>query len=310
MNTKNINPVVYFLVTFFGGFFGIHKFIDGKVGMGILYFFTVGLFGIGWIIDTVKALIAIINPPVTSNIGVIQNAANSNTSYNTTEKVSVGEMSKVVFANYNSESRGYCNYAIYDVIAINPVTNRKNKVRIEAKNKNNAIEIVKREKGLIEPFEVDVIPFSSPTERQTDYALNIGIVLPSDINIEDISAMLTRFENGSSGASQELANYADTIGVNFSAYIGYEELLSCIASLSDRERCALFAYAVNQSLKKEPIGNMLTDARCNAFYSFADYAINNEKVLKSIKDRDIRDFINPYKGTTAYKEAFDYVLNH
>lgn len=30
-----------------------HKFYEGKPGMGILYFFTLGLFGIGWIIDII-----------------------------------------------------------------------------------------------------------------------------------------------------------------------------------------------------------------------------------------------------------------
>lgn len=28
-----------------------HKFYEGKIGMGILYLFTCGLFGIGWLID-------------------------------------------------------------------------------------------------------------------------------------------------------------------------------------------------------------------------------------------------------------------
>lgn len=31
-----------------------HKFYEGKFGMGILYFFTAGLFGIGWIIDLIS----------------------------------------------------------------------------------------------------------------------------------------------------------------------------------------------------------------------------------------------------------------
>lgn len=33
------------------GFFGAHKFYEGKGGMGIVYLFTMGLFGIGWLID-------------------------------------------------------------------------------------------------------------------------------------------------------------------------------------------------------------------------------------------------------------------
>lgn len=31
-----------------------HKFYEGKIGMGILYLFTMGLFGIGWIIDIIS----------------------------------------------------------------------------------------------------------------------------------------------------------------------------------------------------------------------------------------------------------------
>ena len=33
-----------------------HKFYEGKIGMGILYLFTGGLFGIGWIIDIIIIL--------------------------------------------------------------------------------------------------------------------------------------------------------------------------------------------------------------------------------------------------------------
>lgn len=39
-----------------GGYFGLHYFYAGKIGMGILYMFTVGLFMIGWIIDIFRVL--------------------------------------------------------------------------------------------------------------------------------------------------------------------------------------------------------------------------------------------------------------
>lgn len=42
--------VAFFLCWFLGGV-GAHKFYLGKTGMGFLYLFTGGLFGIGWFID-------------------------------------------------------------------------------------------------------------------------------------------------------------------------------------------------------------------------------------------------------------------
>ena len=46
-----------FLLCLFFGAFGVHKFYEGKVGMGILYLFTCGLFGIGWIVDCIALLL-------------------------------------------------------------------------------------------------------------------------------------------------------------------------------------------------------------------------------------------------------------
>lgn len=53
---KAKNKWVAFLLCLFLGYFGIHKFYEEKVGMGILYIFTFGLFGFGWIIDAILLL--------------------------------------------------------------------------------------------------------------------------------------------------------------------------------------------------------------------------------------------------------------
>lgn len=53
---KLCNKWVSLGLCIFLGFFGAHKFYEGKGGMGILYLFTGGLFGIGWFIDIISIL--------------------------------------------------------------------------------------------------------------------------------------------------------------------------------------------------------------------------------------------------------------
>ena len=50
------NKWVALLLCFFLGVVGAHKFYEGRIGTGILYIFTVGLFGIGVIIDLIALL--------------------------------------------------------------------------------------------------------------------------------------------------------------------------------------------------------------------------------------------------------------
>ncbi len=48
---KPKNKWVAFFLCLFLGPLGIHKFYEGKIGMGILYLLTAGIFSIGWLID-------------------------------------------------------------------------------------------------------------------------------------------------------------------------------------------------------------------------------------------------------------------
>lgn len=53
---KECNKWISFLLCLFLGGLGAHKFYEGKLGMGILYLFTLGLFGIGSLIDLIMIL--------------------------------------------------------------------------------------------------------------------------------------------------------------------------------------------------------------------------------------------------------------
>lgn len=50
------NKWIAFGLCFLLGPLGAHKFYEGRIGMGIVYFLTCGLFGIGWMVDCVRLL--------------------------------------------------------------------------------------------------------------------------------------------------------------------------------------------------------------------------------------------------------------
>lgn len=50
-NTNNSHSMIVGYVLWIFGFLGAHRFYFGKPKTGILWFFTLGLLGIGWLID-------------------------------------------------------------------------------------------------------------------------------------------------------------------------------------------------------------------------------------------------------------------
>lgn len=52
--TSDKKKRVALLLCIFGGFIGLHYYYVGKIGRGLLYTFTAGLFCIGWFGDIFK----------------------------------------------------------------------------------------------------------------------------------------------------------------------------------------------------------------------------------------------------------------
>ena len=52
-NVSQKSKTTDLLLCIFLGTLGVHRFYEGKIGTGILWLCTLGLFGIGWIVDIV-----------------------------------------------------------------------------------------------------------------------------------------------------------------------------------------------------------------------------------------------------------------
>ena len=52
-NVSEKSKTTDLLLCIFLGTLGVHRFYEGKIGTGILWLCTLGLFGIGWVVDIV-----------------------------------------------------------------------------------------------------------------------------------------------------------------------------------------------------------------------------------------------------------------
>ena len=52
--TSNKSKTVALLLCIFLGGLGVHRFYVGKIGTGIVWMLTGGVFGIGWIVDIIQ----------------------------------------------------------------------------------------------------------------------------------------------------------------------------------------------------------------------------------------------------------------
>ncbi len=70
--------LVPMILTILFGWMGIQWFISGRIGMGCLYLFTLGLFGFGWIVDIVRQVVAFTKGANKNTVEVRTNSAGEN----------------------------------------------------------------------------------------------------------------------------------------------------------------------------------------------------------------------------------------
>lgn len=145
-----------------------------------------------------------------------------------------------------------------------------------------------------------------PSERQLAYLKDLGVFIPDGITNVDASCMISRAtgEDDLKSPGPELVALAAGLGVEFSAFVGVRGLIGCIYNQSsDRDRAALYAYAVRRSAKGSAFGNMLEDPERGVFYNFADKVLADPALLRSLQGRNAADLQHPHKGTAIYKAA-------
>ncbi len=190
----------------------------------------------------------------------------------------------------NAKKNAYGNYLVnytpsftYTIHGVNAKTARKNKRTYVVKNEKEAFEKAMQD-GLVAPFEIVSIlevELPAPTERQLEYAHDVGIKLPNGACRADISALLTRYEEyDTEPAQQEHLDYLAVHKWDGSSLIGKNSAFMAIFRAGEiRDRVAIYAYNVHQTEHKLEVLNLNTDPRKHEYYRFADYVIQNQQIL-------------------------------
>lgn len=143
-----------------------------------------------------------------------------------------------------------------------------------------------------------------PTENQLEKLKSYGVDIPDGITVEDAQRMINRLELNHEPPRSELIALALGLNIKFSAFASDSRVFNSIVyDASKRDRFALYAYAVRQSMRGDSFGNMLADPDVALFYAFADKAITDPALIRSLENRTSDDYIKPYKGTAIYKAA-------
>lgn len=176
-STSDKDKNVALILCIFGGVFGLHQFYVGKIGNGILYLFTGGLFGIGWLVDICKIASGsfrdnVGNPLRTSK--KVNNINSNSSNISAMNKIYCTSCGKAITADYT-----FCPHCGKNRVAISPFDDISKEKEFEAiRTKVYATKLTDIDKQTIEKIKECYISIDFETTGLSykDRIVEIGAV--------------------------------------------------------------------------------------------------------------------------------------
>jgi hypothetical protein len=201
------------------------------------------------------------------------------------------------------------NYKRFSVRGINQESGRKKTITLDVPNNTTPYALVLQQKTLNEPLEINEIPFRPPSDRQLEYAHDLGIKIPKDVCLEDVTALISFAVDSDSTPNPELIEYATNKGFMFSEYIGKKSLYDLIFNnLPLVDKIAFFCFSIYRYLSDDRNGNLDASPYRDAFYSFAQQYEEDKKFVASMLTYEGKDL--RYFGTMRIKEDNESISVH
>lgn len=184
----------------------------------------------------------------------------------------------------------------YKVKGKNPTTNRMKTCVVVAQSGTPENEITEKS-GFLAPYTVSLdlesLTERPPSQKQLDYAKDLGISIPLDCSFADLSCLISKFTNEDTNdlISNELMTFAALHGVCISPYAGsLSGICTTMNSLEYHDFLAFLAYLIYCVVSSQPVGNLDESKHKTVFYKFADSYCDNEHVgeCTTFEDTHIR----------------------
>lgn len=204
----------------------------------------------------------------------------------------------------------------YKISGIGKETNRKRTKRYKAKDEITA-KLLAQEEGTI----VENIEFEKPepaTERQIKYANDLGLTFPSDININEMSNLISKKVDEDKDAPSWLLSYVLNIlpeenGLIITKYIGTKNLFAILINKHSsesnyKELAKILCYSIlndnhNYNWSK-PFKEM---ANSTVIENISELLSKNQQVINSIKRYEPHDYI--FLGKSINDDGYESLNN-
>ncbi len=199
----------------------------------------------------------------------------------------------------------------FEVKGFGKESNRKRTKRYKAKDEDHARTLAEKDGTSVETITLERP--SPATERQISYAKDLNLIFPSDINVEEMSHLISKKVEEEKDAPQWLQEYALNLypeenGLAITKYVGLKRLIGFLIYKFTEEKnfvelIIILVYSlINNETKSNwriPFSNL---ANHNEVQSIAEILVNDKQVVASIKRYNSEDFVS--FGEYTDKEGF------
>lgn len=215
----------------------------------------------------------------------------------------------------------------YEISGKGNDTGRKRRRIYIAPNEAEAKQLAESDGTLVE--EVTEIPPEPPTERQLDYAADLGISIPADATKDDLSDLISLKVDRDKPATERHKNFGRMYGLEFTNYIGKKALFNRIQSAlvapsREKELLSWFAFRVYRELAGGSDNASISGPDDPIIEEIANELAADEKIIKSVRRYEGSELIwfgewtspdgylhtGGSNRTAAYKKASSLLKKH